>query len=256
MKRSSNIFSDTHSARRKLHAMESITTEKPFIFRPPFSPTQKSRAVNQCLVGIEQDFQFIQSHGYPEFVKHRTRAPNAQDGQVDNDATKTKENLGSSFEGTPRDYQIFMLERAKEENAIVHLGTGMGKTLISIMLIKEFLSRKEKLDAGYSTHILFIVPSIALAVQHTDTLRANLACAVETACHTSSHSSRAREDIAKADVIVATHGAVLDLLRHYPDVLSMSNVSCDNIMVSVKVFLSFRILCQELSNQFVRSSPV
>lgn len=57
-----------------------------------------------------------------------------------------------------------------------------------------------------------------------DTLRANLPCVVATACHTSSHSANAREEIANADVIVATHGTALDLLRHYPDVLSMSKV--------------------------------
>ena len=42
---------------------------------------------------------------------------------------KMEENLGTPFEGTLRDYQIFMLERAKIENIIVHLGTGMGKKM-------------------------------------------------------------------------------------------------------------------------------
>ena len=37
----------------------------------------------------------------------------------------------------PRPYQVELLERAKERNTIVCLGTGTGKTFISVMLIKE-----------------------------------------------------------------------------------------------------------------------
>ena len=36
-----------------------------------------------------------------------------------------------------RSYQVELLERAKERNTIVCLGTGTGKTFISVMLIKE-----------------------------------------------------------------------------------------------------------------------
>ena len=36
-----------------------------------------------------------------------------------------------------RPYQVELLERAKERNTIVCLGTGTGKTFISVMLIKE-----------------------------------------------------------------------------------------------------------------------
>lgn len=37
----------------------------------------------------------------------------------------------------PLSYQVELLERAKERNTIVFLGTGTGKTFISVMLIKE-----------------------------------------------------------------------------------------------------------------------
>ena len=90
------------------------------------------------------------------------------------------------------------------------------------MLMKEFLSCRK--DGDDKKQILFLVPSIALAVQHTDSLKANLPCRIETACHTSSNSARAREDIAAADVVVATHGAARDLLTHYPEVLSLQKV--------------------------------
>ena len=47
-------------------------------------------------------------------------------------------------------------------------GTGMGKTLISVFLMREFLAcRAEAGGAGGKTHILFVVPSVTLAVQQT-----------------------------------------------------------------------------------------
>ena len=38
---------------------------------------------------------------------------------------------------TPREYQVEVLEDAKERNIIAHLSTGSGKTFIAILLIKE-----------------------------------------------------------------------------------------------------------------------
>lgn len=191
-----------------------------FLFRTPFEPKQQAKAVQNCMESINRDLDFIKSHGFDEFTKLRAKETLEEDEPaVDKEE---EENLGATFEGTLRDYQIYMLERAKVENTIVHLGTGMGKTLISIMLMKDFLSARKNDDE--KKHILFLVPSIALAVQHTDSLKANLPCKVVTACHTSSNSSRAREDIAAADVVVATHGAAKDLLTHYSDVLSLEKV--------------------------------
>jgi ERCC4-related helicase len=192
--------------------------ETDFLFRSPYNPEQQAQAIESCLHSINRDLEYIKTYGFEEFSKRCSKETLDDDESV---GEKEEENLGTAFEGTLRDYQIFMLERAKVENTIVHLGTGMGKTLISIMLMKEFLSRR--ID-GKKEHILFLVPSIALAVQHTDSLRANLPCRVETACHTSSNTAAAREDIANADVVVATHGTAMDLLTHYPDVLSLDKV--------------------------------
>jgi len=72
---------------------------------------------------------------------------------------------------------------------------------------------------------------------------------VVTACHTSSHSQQARDEIGEADVIVATHGTALDLLRHYPDVLPMSMVSSSFLYHSkdMKVHVILLILCPDIN---------
>lgn len=44
-------------------------------------------------------------------------------------------------EMAPRPYQVELLEKAKEKNIIVYLGTGSGKTFIAVMMMKHL--RKE-----------------------------------------------------------------------------------------------------------------
>ena len=55
-----------------------------------------------------------------------------------------------------RPYQVELLERAKERNTIVCLGTGTGKTFISVMLIKELAHevRGNYKDGGRRTFFL------------------------------------------------------------------------------------------------------
>ncbi|KAJ7383935.1 Endoribonuclease Dicer [Desmophyllum pertusum] len=76
---------------------------------------------------------------------------------------------------TARPYQVELLERAKKRNTIVCLGTGTGKTFISVMLIKELAHevRETYKDGGKRT--FFLVNTVPLASQqakvigdHTD----------------------------------------------------------------------------------------
>lgn len=115
---------------------------------------------------------------------------------------------------------VALVELAKKQNTIVNLGTGQGKTLIALLLIKHFAKAYQE---GKQT--LFIVPSIALAGQHTTTLLANLPYTVATACHSSTRSTSNKESLAKANILVATHGAAMDLFMHYGDYFSFERIN-------------------------------
>jgi ERCC4-related helicase len=122
--------------------------------------------------------------------------------------------------GDARPYQTALLERAMERNSIVHLGTGAGKTLIALLLVQhyaaDFLLSKPK-------QTLFLVPSVALALQQSTTLAANLPYTVGLACYSVTTSVAARQKLKDCHILVATHGACLDLLAHYADLFHMSN---------------------------------
>ncbi|CAD7941345.1 unnamed protein product [Amoebophrya sp. A120] len=77
---------------------------------------------------------------------------------------------------TPRSYQLQALERAQQQNTIVNLGTGTGKTLIAAMLIDELLGEDGHTSDGLedTKKALFVVPTNELALQQTQYLRTEL----------------------------------------------------------------------------------
>lgn len=55
-----------------------------------------------------------------------------------------EEKLSSSTDFEPRPYQIYLFEKAVEENTIIYLPTGTGKTYIAVLLIKHMSSHVTK----------------------------------------------------------------------------------------------------------------
>lgn len=122
----------------------------------------------------------------------------------------------AEVQGNPRDYQTALFEVAKKRNTIINLGTGKGKTLIALLTIQHFAPA---FDQGKQT--LFMVPSVPLCIQQSTTLQANLPYKIKVACINVSHSESTRKELAEANIIVATHGAIHDMLMHYGDMFQM-----------------------------------
>lgn len=69
---------------------------------------------------------------------------------------------------SPRDYQKEIFENIKDHNSLVVIPTGLGKTLIALMLA---VHRKKKFPLS---KILFLAPTKPLAQQHFDSFQKNL----------------------------------------------------------------------------------
>ena len=119
----------------------------------------------------------------------------------------------------PRDYQIRLFEIAKQRNTVVHLGTGMGKTFVAILLIRHFAELYNQ-----AFRAVLLVPSVALAVQHTETMSTHLALDVKTASKDTVEAVKSRAKLVDCQVLVATHGAYLELLKHYGDAFSINKL--------------------------------
>ena len=67
--------------------------------------------------------------------------------------------------------QIELFQAALDENIIVYLPTGSGKTFIAALLIKEKYHEVSKpLDSG-GKRTVFLVPTVVLAIQQAAYLR-------------------------------------------------------------------------------------
>lgn len=236
--------------------------EKQIFSMPTFKPGVKEAALERFAAAIAEPLKRLEDHGYEAYRQYIEDEDDdieeCDENQIDGqkrrynrglfrsqksgkwrnksktEAQKEKSirrNLEEALvNGDPREYQRRIFEVAKQRNTIVNLGTGAGKTMIALLLIREMWSKSSASSkySGMNTkdrkQALFLVPSVALAMQQSLTIEANLPhLKVETACYAKNTggSKSARTSLASCDVIVATHGAIQDLLMHYGDKFSM-----------------------------------
>jgi ERCC4-related helicase len=76
--------------------------------------------------------------------------------------SETQKNLMNVFFGFLERYQLALCKKAMEENIIVYLGTGCGKTHIAVLLMHEMrhLIKKPNKDV-----CVFLAPTVALVHQ-------------------------------------------------------------------------------------------
>lgn len=80
----------------------------------------------------------------------------------------------------PREYQLELYERAKNQNTIAVLDTGSGKTLIAVLLLRHVVDQElERRANGHAPRVaFFLVPKVNLVLQQAVVLERNLGCTI------------------------------------------------------------------------------
>lgn len=224
-------LSEAPEKKRRLEKQDSFESDdnvklaSDFLFKLPATASEISLISDTIVSKIQSIHKIISEGGYDAYNtlrssvdKDRCKSDSHASPNYYRDESKSLEE--SIIRGDPRRYQIALFERAKVQNTIVHLETGKGKTLVALLLIRHLSYLYQE---GKQT--LFLVPSVALAMQHSATLRANLPYTVATASHNSTRNPGAREAMAASNILVATHGAILDLFMHYGDLFQMQRIN-------------------------------
>ena len=106
----------------------------------------------------------------------------AADEELSIQSLMTKQ--GHEIIKSPRDYQLELFERAKNQNTIAVLDTGSGKTLIAVLLLRWIIDQElEDRAARRQARIsFFLVPSVTLVYQQFAVLETNLDHKVARVC--------------------------------------------------------------------------
>nr|XP_047132460.1 endoribonuclease Dicer-like [Hydra vulgaris] len=116
-----------------------------------------------------------------------------------------------------RPYQIQLLDLAKKSNTILCLGTGTGKTFISVMLIKE---KQHEIKGSFEERgkrTFFLVCTVPLAYQQSKVISENIA--LNVGCYTGDmgvdfwDETRWIAEFNKNDVFVMTAQILVDILE-------------------------------------------
>jgi hypothetical protein len=202
-----NSINNNHTLSMNRHV---IFDEKKFFCASSIPVHVLEKAKSMIYERIEEPLRRLETDDGPNLYLQYCRERNRK-MEVDSEEEQRvhRQNLDDLLvRGDPREYQRQLLQVALEKNTIINLGTGAGKTLIALMCIKEIRAAdKDKKQT------LFLVPSVALAIQHGFTLQSNLPnFKIETAYYARSGSQNTRASLVDCDVIVATHGVVSILL--------------------------------------------
>ncbi|XP_030546666.1 dicer-like protein 4 [Rhodamnia argentea] len=113
-----------------------------------------------------------------------------------------------------RKYQLELCEKALEENVIVYLGTGSGKTHIAILLMYEMAHLIRKPNKGIC---VFLAPTVALVQQQARVIEDSINLKVGSYCGGSKRLKTHAEwekEIEKYEVLVMTPIILLRSLSH------------------------------------------
>ncbi|CAI9103564.1 OLC1v1002075C1 [Oldenlandia corymbosa var. corymbosa] len=115
-----------------------------------------------------------------------------------------------------RQYQLDVLEQAKQKNTIAFLETGAGKTLIAVLLIKSMSCEMQRKDKKLLA--VFLVPKVPLVYQQAEVIRDQTGYEVGHYCGEMGQdfwdARRWQREFATKQVLVMTAQILLNILRH------------------------------------------
>ena len=119
-------------------------------------------------------------------------------------------------------FQVELLEKAKQKNIIVYLGTGSGKTFIAVMLIKHMRDL-----LGLNKKVVFLVNNVALLEQQAQVIRDCTGLSTGSYCGADGVDDWNKEkwvgEMEKQSVMVFIHQVFLMAVSH--DYISLSNLA-------------------------------
>ncbi|GER33663.1 dicer-like protein 4 [Striga asiatica] len=113
-----------------------------------------------------------------------------------------------------RKYQIDLCKKALDENVVVYLETGCGKTHIAVLLIHEM---RHLIKRPQKNLCIFLAPTVALVQQQAKVLENSLDLKVGTYCGSSTHLKSRHDwekEIEEQEVLVMTPQIMLHSLSH------------------------------------------
>lgn len=122
----------------------------------------------------------------------------------------------------PRDYQVAIYKKVKVGNHLLVLETGAGKTLVSIMLIKDALEgerEKQRVVPKYKKKfIVYLVNNVHLVLQQAQAIRNSIDAKVRTFHGDCGIDLRShviwKEEVVLEEVLIMTAQIFLNVLRH------------------------------------------
>ncbi|XP_061359208.1 endoribonuclease Dicer homolog 1 isoform X1 [Gastrolobium bilobum] len=134
-------------------------------------------------------------------------------GKLDKQSEDAKERVP---EEKARQYQLDVLEQAKQKNTIAFLETGAGKTLIAVLLIKSIHESLQKQDKKMLA--VFLVPKVPLVYQQAEVIRERTGYQVGHYCGEMGQdfwdARRWQREFDAKHVLVMTAQILLNILRH------------------------------------------
>nr|GME03909.1 endoribonuclease Dicer homolog 1 [Ipomoea batatas] len=124
-----------------------------------------------------------------------------------------------------RQYQLDVLEQAKQKNTIAFLETGAGKTLIAILLIRSLYTDLQKQNKKILA--VFLVPKVPLVYQQAEVIRERTGYQVGHYCGEMGQdfwdARRWQREFETKQVLVMTAQILLNILRH--SIIKMESIN-------------------------------